>query len=146
MLAVFACATFEHPLAMAQFRYAPPLERLSLVVGFQTVELQDRRTPVARAVWQSLPSVPGGCQLLWAEVTMEHRRRGNGSQVFAEATRQARLHFKSLRQPLRRMMALIPQPNVSGRAWLVRNGFVHVNTLNDLAADGDVLVMLRTFS
>ena len=131
---------------MAQFRYAPPLERLAPYAPIQTIELLDGREVIARATWQPLASVPGACQLLRAEVAAEQRRRGNGSQVLAEAIRQARLHTKSEGAPLRRMITLIPQPNVIARAWLVRNGFVHSNTLNDVAVAGELLVMLRTFS
>ena len=130
---------------MPQFRYVPPIDKLG-VIGSQTVELGDRRDAIARCTWQPIPSVPGAYQLLWAEVAEPHRRRGNGSLVISEAVRQAQLHAGAHRVPLRRMMLLIPQQNVIARAWLARNGFLHVNTLKDVGAEGEVLVMIRTFS
>ncbi len=130
---------------MPQYRYDPPLDKLG-PHDSQLIELLDGRSPIARAAWQPLAAVPGACQLLWAEVIPELRRRGNGSLVLGEVMRQAKLHARSTGRPLRRMMLLIPQPDVIGRAWLAKNGFLHVNTLNDLGAGGEVLVMIRTFS
>ena len=129
---------------MPQFRFAPPVDKLG-DIGLQSVELLDGRNAIARAAWQPIPSVPGAYQLLWAEVAEPHRRSGRGSLLIAEVVRQAQLHGKSRGVPIRRMMTLVPQPNVIARAWLARNGFLHVKTMDDLAP-GEILIMLRTFS
>ena len=130
---------------MAQFRYVPPVEKLDRF-AVQTVELLDGRIPIARAAWRPVVSIPGLYELVWAEVAETQRRRGNGSLVISEAIRQAQRHAKSHGALLRRAILLIPQQNVIARAWLARNGFLHVNTLKDVGDDGEVLVMIRTFT
>ena len=130
---------------MPQFRYVPPAAKLDRFTT-QTVELLDGRIPIARAAWRAVVSVPGAYELVWAEVAETQRRRGNGSLVISEAVRQAQSHAKASGVAMRRMLLLIPQRNVIARAWLARNGFLHVNTLKDVGADGEVLVMIRTFT
>lgn len=131
---------------MSRFHYAPPTDKLTSWGSVQTLELHDGREPIARATWQPVPGVAGAYQVLWAEVIESQRRRGNGTQLLAEVIRQARLHATAAGTPLRRMMALLEQPNLVARAWLMRNGFVHVKTLDDLAPRHEVLVMIRTMT
>jgi ribosomal protein S18 acetylase RimI-like enzyme len=129
---------------MSRFRYSPPTEKLSSFGGVQTLELMGPK-PIARATWQALPGVPGAYQLLWTEVAQQVRRQGHGSELFAEIVRQARQHAAASGGRLRRFLVLIEQPNVGARAWLMRNGFVHTKTIDDLSPKHEVLVMVRTF-
>ena len=105
---------------------------------------QEARTDAARAAWQPLPGVGGAYQLLWVQVDGP-RRAGHGSAVLRQVLHAAAGHGERAGSPLRRMIALVPQPLVIPRAWLLRNGFVHVHTLDELAKDAEVLVMMRTF-
>jgi hypothetical protein len=54
-------------------------------------------------------------------------------------------HATRAGEPLRRLIALVNQPDVIARAWLQRAGFVHVHTLTDLLAEDEVLLLQRTF-
>ncbi len=130
---------------ITQFHYSPPTEKLAPLAA-QTVEVMQGRTPIARAAWQPIAGVPGACQVLWVEVSEPFRRQGNGALVMEEALRQAKQHARAHRLVFRRALALVAQPNVIARAWLGSRGFMHVNTLEDLAAEGEVVVMVRTFS
>ena len=121
------------------FDHDPPVPDRPAPLFRQTV-----RSATASATWQPLAGVDGAYQLVWAEVTAG-RRIGGGSAVLREAMRQASLHGGRVGAPLRRIIALVPQPLVIARAWLLKNGFVHVHTLEELARDGETLVMMRTF-
>ena len=130
------------------FKLSPPVPDAPGRFFQQTVEVTDGRQPLARVTWQAMPAVEGAYQLLYAEAADGRRRQGHGSLALSEAVRQAQLHATRAGRPIRRLVAFVPQPNVTTRAWLVRNGFVHVITINDLAPvgpSGEVLVMVRTF-
>lgn len=111
----------------------------------QTVTSKAGKETIASAVWQALPGLTGAYQLLWCEVSAPHRRQGQGSRLLDELIRQAVDHGKVAGVPMRRMMALVGQKEVIARAWLIRNGFIHVHTLDDLARGQETLVMVRTF-
>ena len=131
------------------FKFHPPVPEQPGRFFQQSVELLDGRQPLARVTWQAMPAVEGVCQLMYAEVVEGRRRQGHGSHALAEMVRQAELHGRRAGRPIRRFVAFIAQPNVNARAWLVRNGFVHVHTVNDLSSappNGEVLVMVRTFN
>ena len=120
--------------------YDPPVLDDSAPLFRQTVSSES-----ASATWQALAGVDGAYQLLWCETTGP-RRTGHGSAVLREALRQAALHSEKVGRPMRRMIALVPQREVIARAWIMRNGFVHAHTLDDLdAGRAEVLVMVRTF-
>ena len=93
-----------------------------------------------------MPGIPGAYQLLWVEVAKDLRRRGHGSALVEEMIRQGLRHAEGNGGRLRRMLVLLEQPNIVARAWLMRNGFVHIKSIDDLVPEHEVLVMIRTFS
>lgn len=129
---------------MARFRHTPSTRQLDSFGSVQTIELLERGEPIARATWQALPGVPGACQLLWTEVAGALRRQGHGSALVQEMIRQASRHAEQNGGRLRRMLVLLEQPNLPARAWLMRNGFVHTKSIDDLSPRHEVLVMIRT--
>ena len=145
-LAGHPLATARTLAAMARFRHTPPTQQLDSFGSVQTLELLSRDDPIARATWQALPGVAGAYQLLWAEVAKDLRRQGHGSALIAEIIRQASHHGERAGGHLRRMLVLLEQPNLIARAWLMRNGFVHVKSIDDLVPAHEVLVMIRTFT
>ena len=133
---------------MPKFSHDPPLPAVAaaLPAAFrQEVTLVEARRPIARATWAALPRQPGAAVLLDAEVDAARRRTGRGSAILKEVVGQFLAHCRLIETPPRRLVALVNQPDVIARAWLGRNGFVHVHTLGDLHAEAEVMVMSRTF-
>lgn len=112
----------------------------------QQVSLLEGGAATAVASWATLPNQPGAAVLLDVHVVADQRRSGRGTKLMNELVRQMHAHAALAESPLRRLVALVNQPDVIARAWLQRNGFVHVHTLNDLHPEHDVMAMVRTFN
>ena len=126
------------------FAYEPSLPHGAAGVIHQTVTLPDADGEIlATASWTNWPQQPGVVQLLHVEVRDGHRRRGHGTHVLEETVKQATAACR----PLRRIVAMVNQPDTITRAFLQRRGFVHIHTLEELG-DGEIEVMclVRTFN
>ena len=103
-----------------------------------THELAEDGHVVASCTWTAWPRQPGVVQLLDTHVEEGRRRQGLGGRVLSEA-------IGRMDRP-RRLVAMVDQPEVVVRAWLQRNGFVHVHTLTNLSGgDTETMVLVRTF-
>ena len=114
-------------------------------VWSQTVTMREAGGAVAAGSWATLPNQPGVAILLDLTVLEGLRREGRGTALLEELVRQMHAHAGVATTPLRRLLALVNQPAVVTRAWLQRSGFVHVHTLNDVHAEHETMVLVRTF-
>lgn len=135
-------------LSMTDFARRPALPDDAAAlppVWMQQVSLLEGRAEIATASWATLPNQPGVAILLDVHVIANERRKGRGTTLMNELVQQMHAHARLARSPLRRLMALVNQPDVIARAWLQRNGFVHVHTLSDLHPEHETMAMVRTF-
>lgn len=125
------------------YGYEPTLPTGAPNTVSQQISLQgDDGDTIGTADWVSWPHQPGIAQILDIQIDEDLRRAGHGTRLLEELVRQA----ESACRPLRRIVAMINQPDTITRAFLQRRGFVHIHTLPDLG-EGEIEVMcfVRTF-
>src|SRR4051812_34954401 len=135
---------------MSDFNHQPPLpsrlpphEREGF---FQTIQLRDGDELLATARWHAPMGQQGVVQLIELVVAPAHCRHGHGSSLLREVIQQATALHKLKKLRLRRLWVSVEQKTqVIARAFLTQNGFHHTATINELLADQDALVYVRTF-
>jgi GNAT superfamily N-acetyltransferase len=130
---------------MSSFQYDPPPSQSD---GFlQTVRLVDDGEPIATARWHAAPGdADGVVQILDFRVDPSRGRRGHGKRLLAAVIEQCLVYHKLRKRPLRRLwLTLHHKRHVIARAFFLSQGFTHTATIKDVAADGDLLVYVRTF-
>lgn len=133
---------------MPTLRIAPPASPKSPDPFIQHIELVENEKPIAQAHWTTTDDPAQGIvQILELTVQPPHRRQGHAKRLMDALTQQAREHFKSRRQSLKRMWLTIDQKRqVIARSFLMKFGFHHVGTIKELLQDQDVLIYMRTFN
>lgn len=134
--------TLNDPAAMTDFAVQPPVPA-DLAGAFQQhIVLSNEDDVIGEISWTTWPNQPGVVQLLHVEVDEARRRSGHGTRLLTAMIEQAVLAAR----PLRRVVAMINQPDVITRAWLQRSGFVHIDTIQDVAEEGmELMCLVRTF-
>lgn len=130
---------------MSSFQYEPPVAKSD---GFlQTVRLVDDGEPIGAARWHAPPGDSDGVvQILEFRVDPSRGRRGNGKRLLAAVIEQCVAYHKLRKRPFRRLwLTLHHKQHVIARAFFLSQGFTHTATIKEIAADGDLLVYVRTF-
>lgn len=130
---------------MSSFQYDPAITQAD---GFlQTVRLLDEGEPIGTARWSASPDDPDGVvQILDFRVALAHGRRGHGKRLLAAVIEQCLAYHKLSKRRFRRLwLPLHHKRHLIARAFFLSQGFTHTATIKDIAADGDLLVYVRTF-
>jgi GNAT superfamily N-acetyltransferase len=133
---------------MNPIRLNPPMPVKPPKLPFtQAVELSESGKLVGVAHWTSPADAAAGViQLLDLHILPPSRRHRNGSRLLQLVIDQVKLYQRLHRKPLRRIWTAVQQKNqIPARAFLTQHGFHHVATVNDLYADEDLLIYMRSF-
>ncbi|MEL7239562.1 MAG: GNAT family N-acetyltransferase [Planctomycetota bacterium] len=134
--------TLSDPNVMTDFAVQPPVPEDHTGLFQQRIVLSADGDVLGEIVWTNWPHQPGVAQLLHVEVAESCRRAGHGTRLLGAMVEQAKL----ANRPLRRIVAMLNQTDVNTRAWLQRSGFVHIDTIQDVAQDGiELMCLVRTF-
>ena len=133
---------------MSDILIDPPVAKI--VAGrpfFQTLRIRQNGVDVATARWHSTGNAEGVAQLIDLEVAPEQRRNKHATRLMHEVVRQIGLYFSQLNIPHRRIWVGVEQKSqVVARAFLMMHGFHHMNTVDSLFDEQDMLIYVRTMN
>ena len=132
---------------MLELTCDPPARTKPVGPFLQSIRLADGEEVVGHARWQaSFDPSHGAVQILDLTVSPTRRRQGNGRRLMDAITAQANEYFRCRKSRLRRVWIPVDQKaQVVARSFLMKFGFHHVGTIQELLRDEDLLMYMRTF-
>jgi ribosomal protein S18 acetylase RimI-like enzyme len=111
----------------------------------QTIRLVDEGLTTGLARWFTTGG-DGVVQLIEITVSSPHQRQGMGGRLMREVFTQATELFRARKSRLRRVWAALEQKNqIIARAFLTSHGFHHIQTVENLLRDQELLIYVKTF-